>query len=287
MNPHDPDIGDPEALAIATAIATEKARMTPCTCNTEMGDTCVKCAPKPAPVVLTLDGDAFLWPSGRKAIWPIRHGAAWMARADYTDILPPCQEHPTAEAAAGALGALLPAPAPTATPEPDRSSWPVLVKVDDDSYAWQSGRDAVYHATNSRWWAFADVRPCAESPDYPTPLAAADAIRARLPDEVSEAARTVAPQPPPPDPRDAEIVTLAREATELRETIEKQGEEIVRLSAALQGTKVTTFLHDPDLRWSVVRDVVAELGDVMADYDATVPASVVRVALAAIRAVVP
>ena len=40
-------------------------------------------------------------------------------------------------------------------------------------------------------------------------------------------------------------------------------------------------------RWAVVRDVVTEIGDEVVDIDATVPASVVRVALAAIRAVVP
>lgn len=70
--------------------------------------------------------------------------------------------------------------------EPDRSGWPVLVKVGEGSYAWESGRDPVYCATSRAWWAFADVRPCPESPDYPTARAAADAIHARLPDEVSE-----------------------------------------------------------------------------------------------------
>lgn len=89
-------------------------------------------------------------------------------------------------------------PAPTAPPEPDRSGWPVLVKVDDGSYAWQSGRDAVYHATTGQWWAFADVWPSTESPDYPTAREAADAIHARLPDEVSEAAPHVVTSPTGP-----------------------------------------------------------------------------------------
>lgn len=280
--------------------------MTPCTCNTEMGDTCVKCAPKPAPVVLTLDGDAFLWPSGRKAIWPIRHGAAWMARADYTDILPPCQEHPTAEAAAGALGALLPAPAPTATPEPDRSGWPVLVRAGDDLYYYDrdSGDIALVRHSGVGWTAYRPGRTgerVGNINGFPTVALAAEALGARLPDEVGEAAQTVAPQPPPtnttgdvwrraveqalgmeddpvehdakwayrivlaireegnkPNPlratvadltaraetAEAEIVTLAREATELRETIEKQGEEIARLTAALQGAKAANPAHE-------------------------------------------
>lgn len=62
----------------------------------------------PAPLVLSrTERGSYLWPSGRKAIWATRRGARWMARPDYARVMPPCTEHPTAEAAAQALGVSL------------------------------------------------------------------------------------------------------------------------------------------------------------------------------------
>lgn len=87
--------------------------------------------------------------------------------------------------------------------EPDRSGWPVLVPHRLASDAWQwpedagiNGRSAVWFFPPSAW--FSCMRGAPSGTLYGSAIEAADAIHARLPDEVSEAARTVAPQPPPP-----------------------------------------------------------------------------------------
>lgn len=140
---------------------------------------------------------------------------------------------------------------PATTTEPDRSGWPVLVKVCEGTYAWGSGQDAVYHATSGQWWAFADPRPCAESPDYPTAQAAADAICARLPDEAEARPRPSADRvalPPSAWRRmealgfvpgsDNPVAWLLRRAEEhgaLTKRAEAAEAEVAPLRAALEG----------------------------------------------------
>lgn len=100
-------------------------------------------------------------------------------------------------------------PAPTATPEPDRSGWPVLVRstfYDKQpcfrhpercgTVVWGSG-DEWYSCTNS------DV-----GARFGSALAAADAIQARLPEDVASVTA--------PDPRDTEIADLRSQVEAFR-----------------------------------------------------------------------
>ena len=63
-----------------------------------------------------------------------------------------------------------------------------------------------------------------------------------------------------------------------------------KLRTRIVGAETHIAMHpgryEEDVRWAVVKAVVKELGDEAVDIDATVQASVVRVALAALRAVV-
>lgn len=68
-------------------------------------------------------------------------------------------------------------------PEIDRSAWPVLVRASDD-YWWCDGDLAIgkYDEGGTRWSAWPPGPKVARLGFYPTALAAADAIKARLPE---------------------------------------------------------------------------------------------------------
>ena len=84
-----------------------------------------------------------------------------------------------------------------------------------------------------------------------------------------------------------------RELTTLRTTVSKAHDALDLAGVSRGGTvedriaRLALAQKPGDAtRWAVVKAVVEEMGDEAVDIDATVPASVVRVALAALRAVV-
>jgi len=175
-----------------------------------------------------------------------------------------------------------PMPAPSATPEPDRSGWPVLVKqkFHDGGTVYRTAGSfdapAVWPGNDGEWYSTPDSLSLGT--EYQTATEAADAIHARLPDEVPEWKDA-----PPPDPRDAEIADLRRQVEAFRRAAcvatgwgedttpgdatliealrgkrmarwealedaerhraERAEAEVARLTAALQGAKVATFLN--------------------------------------------
>lgn len=241
--------------------------MTPCTCNTDMGDTCPACAPKRAPVVLVASGEDFDFPDGTMAVWgaddlwycnnsgPNGSGLSHVgptfatakeAAAAIGALLPPKVgdkwgdlspeqramvpvgselgatrsgaylldtdywitkhadgwHHPSPNfprpsqdsnvAAARRITRLGPAAEPEAPAEVDRSGWPVLVKRGGE-YIWPNGMYAiVYRSSGVEFNAWHDGG-LVMAGVFSNPLAAADAIRARLPDEAPTEDESVTP----------------------------------------------------------------------------------------------
>ncbi len=177
--------------------------MTPCTCNTEMGDTCTACAP-PAIVPPKL-GDRWgdLSPEQRAMVtvgtvlsYPnmidlVLTGTVWL------DV-----EHGVEYQPGGGWELTRLGPAPTATPADAREGWPVLVRA-EAPYLWRypNGDNAMakWGMRFRAWWMRKDCEQ-GHAGDYNTEKQAAEALRARLPDEAST--------PAPVDPRDAELTSL-------------------------------------------------------------------------------
>lgn len=86
-----------------------------------------------------------------------------------------CITKPDAECAAHAPGV---------ESEPDRSGWPVLVADGSGFYVWDAERTLLAIAEDAPDKFRAYTRGCGFMGYYPTARAAADALRARLPDDV-------------------------------------------------------------------------------------------------------
>lgn len=139
-------------------------------------------------------------------------------------------------------------PAPSATPEPDRSGWPVLVKRSNGGYEWPtSGRSAILIHGERGYAAWFD-EAYRTGGVFSTAALAADAIRARLPDEAPDRKDA-----PPPDPRDAEIDGLRSQVEAAGRTFAEFREKV---AAAIEA-RLPTATDDP---------LLARIMDVTVDY---------------------
>ena len=181
--------------------------MTPCTCNTEMGDTCPKCAP-PA-IVPPKVGDKWgdLSPEQR-AMVPVwsevtrkGNGVPWKTvkqeEGRWLD-----ERHGSLFVDGGlAPGNVITRLGPAPQPASDREGWPVLVRTTEGDYWWVRDEDrAIFAFGTGKWIAWECGEDGKQVGIFASAALAADAIHARLPEEVSTPASV--------DPRDAEIATL-------------------------------------------------------------------------------
>lgn len=154
-----------------------------------------------------------------------------------------------------------PAAEPEAPAEVDRSGWPVLVLDGVDYYRWPTlaGRGAVWVDTDTGLWtAYHDsLRPKMAGDHFPTAREAADALKARLPDEAAAPHPSLLPKKPGtvpvgapiPDPRDTEIATLRERAEKAEAEREWLMDEVCRQTDATRAEvvacMVTGAAHKP------------------------------------------
>lgn len=179
--------------------------------------------------------------------------------------------------------------------EPDRSGWPVLVRDNNGDYEHPRTRELAVWTFDGRWW-FSRAHTTASTGEYPTALAAADAIKARLPEEAST-----------PDPRDAEIASLRAELDDrearLQAAVVHRDEaraalttlrgnlawlvsdgEVTDAKIVVAAVRLDDRVDDwraDAARWDVVRDVATALAAVEGPH---VPVDVVRMAVVAMQA---
>lgn len=202
------------------------------------------------PVTLIRDGTAYMWQSGRMAI-AVRLTGEFLAWADAEDA--PYTPHPTLEAAAAHLGAVL----------PGEDARVVLSPVSDDpgQFVWPSGQIALTRTTGDGCIVWRKGETVGKTYDHVTD--ALIALGARLPDAPGDgevgAPRVGRSEPPAwrdpfppggPTPRERELQTQ----------VEAQAAELADINAILDTTGSAPGQTTPE-RVRALADYAVETGE--------------------------